>query len=226
MEYARVIAGYVGRVIEEDSRITVTQDPRFCVEVNFGSLLSSSGQNGNPSEVIIDYDTDPLRCQLCFSHFHGSSQCDLNSPPLQPLGPAQRPRQSRERRKPRSGHTPPTMNPSVREELESGGFTVVEPRKPCRPPHQSTYWREKRGGKKLLQVGEIDTEMTDYLLEDNLSKPPLPAGPRSPNPLPPESPELPLSVAKKMEAMDVEILELFALADSGLLDNVVTSLKE
>ena len=81
LEYTRILAKQVGRVIEEDSRTTVTQDPRFCVEVNVDhgwiSTLLLPGRNGCSNKVIIDYDIDPLCYQHCFSFQHGSSHCDL-----------------------------------------------------------------------------------------------------------------------------------------------------
>ena len=65
----------------------------------------------------------------------------------------------------------------------------------------------------------------EYPSDEYTRHPLLPAGPRSPIPLPPASPEILASVAKEIEVMDVEIPELSAIVDAGMMDKVDTSLK-
>lgn len=70
LDYARTIAGFVGRVVDEDPRVTVTQDPRFCVELDLKqgwiSTLKLPGFDGRLAEVVIEYDGELIRCSQCF----------------------------------------------------------------------------------------------------------------------------------------------------------------
>lgn len=92
LDFAREIAGQVEKVLDEDHRVTVTQDPRFYVEMELDKGWIASLQLPNllnrPVEVIIDYD-DPMCCKSCFDPSHESSLCpSTDRPRVSPQAPS------------------------------------------------------------------------------------------------------------------------------------------
>ena len=67
--------------------------------------------------------------------------------------------------------------------------------------------------------------MIESLLEDSRSQSWLPTEPCSPTPIPLTSPDIPKSMAKEIEAMDVEIPHLSAIIKTGGIDQERMSLK-
>ena len=225
LEFARTISGQIGRVLEEHEKVTVTQDPRFCVEleVDKGWIASLELPNllGRRVEVIIHYD-DSMRCNICFGTSHRGVDCPtlgVRDSSVQDPAPPRRPREYRSRRQPRRPMLRPPISPQVRAELEERGFTVVERRK-NKPVHQATYWHPRRGGHRTPSgASDRDIDMLDGTSDVSHSHPPLPSGPRNPTPPPfprPASPQIPESIQKELEAMEIEFTEI-ANADPSIL---------
>ena len=141
LDYACTIASFVGRLIEEDPRVTVTQDPHFCVKLDLEkgwiSTLELLGFDGRTTEVIIEYNNETIRCSHCFHLDHLTDNCGLQT--LSEPEPFLVSRNPRESRKPRKASGPPKIYPQVRAELENDGFTIVEPCKQCRTQPQASY---------------------------------------------------------------------------------------
>ena len=94
LDYVCTIVGFVEKVVEEDPRVTVTQDPRFCVELDLErgwiSMLELPEYNGRFAEVVIEYDGEPIRCSQCFQLNHPTKHCRLRAHSTSEPAPASR----------------------------------------------------------------------------------------------------------------------------------------
>ena len=131
LDYTRTIANFVGRVIEEDPKVTVTQNLHFCIKLDLVKrwvpALELPSFNGRTIEVIIEYDNEHIRCSHYFHLDHSMdnySLWTLNVPEPSPML-----RDPCGSRKPRRASNSPKISPQVHAELDSSGFTIVEPRK-------------------------------------------------------------------------------------------------
>jgi hypothetical protein len=99
-EMAHVVAGVVGKVLCSDPQSLVRGTPRFCVglslEDGWVASIHILGLFRVMAEVLVDYDTQHIRCRSCLSLFHATIDCpqfnlksskDTSSSPLPTQGP-------------------------------------------------------------------------------------------------------------------------------------------
>jgi hypothetical protein len=223
MEYAKTVASYVGRVIEEDKKVTITQDPRFCVELEVDrgwiSTLQLPIPDGRTIPVGVEYDNEAVNYSQCFDWNHHRRDC--TALPYRTRVAHTNHSQSNNRSGRNLGPGPSSRARfQSRRGLEEGGFTIVENRRNRMPHHHARYWRPVRGGHRQRNSNTtVDMEMTESHSEES-STPvprPLPSQPRSPTPQPPSSIHINDNLAKEIEAMEVEFPNITELANAELL---------
>jgi hypothetical protein len=142
LDCAYELASQVGKVIGEDKRTSVNDDPRFCITLDVQEefwLLSLAIPNvdDKKAQIFIDYEDDQVRYKHCLDHFHLSERCPAlrHWPPKQVSSEDERyisgngkQRQQGDRfRNPNYRYSiNKTIAPQTRRELEDGGFCVVE----------------------------------------------------------------------------------------------------
>lgn len=78
---ALAIARSLGEVIGMDTANEHAKDPRFCINLKMNKWwitsldLESKVDILTPQKIMVDYDKLPIRCRVCLSWKHKSSEC-------------------------------------------------------------------------------------------------------------------------------------------------------
>ena len=81
LDLAYDLAGQVGRIIKEEKKVLVNDDPRFCVELDieqgwFASLIAPN-VNGKMAKILMAYEDKMYHCRHCLEIRYSSGTCSI-----------------------------------------------------------------------------------------------------------------------------------------------------